>query len=37
MRTTALKTGAIAEAVGYWDTAHFYRHFKKVTGVAPAQ
>ncbi|NQX71828.1 response regulator transcription factor [Paenibacillus alba] len=37
MKTTTLKTQDIAKAVGYWDTAHFYKHFKKVIGVAPAQ
>ncbi|MFC5470526.1 response regulator [Cohnella suwonensis] len=37
MKTGALKTQDIAKAVGYWDAAHFYKHFKKVVGVSPAQ
>lgn len=37
MRSTPMKMQEIAEAVGYWDTAHFYKHFKKYVGVAPAQ
>jgi two-component system response regulator YesN len=37
MKTTSMKTQDIAEAVGYWDNAHFYKHFKKYIGVAPAQ
>lgn len=37
MLATPMKVQEIAEAVGYWDTAHFYKHFKKYVGVAPAQ
>ncbi|MFC5404041.1 response regulator transcription factor [Cohnella soli] len=37
MMAGSLKTQDIAKAVGYWDTAHFYKHFKKVVGVSPAQ
>ncbi|MCC3371521.1 response regulator transcription factor [Cohnella sp. REN36] len=37
MRTTKMKMQEISEAVGYWDAAHFYKHFKKYVGVAPAQ
>lgn len=37
MKNTPMKTQDIAEAVGYWDTAHFYKHFKKHFGVSPAQ
>ncbi|MEK0317319.1 helix-turn-helix domain-containing protein [Cohnella sp. 56] len=37
MLATPMKMQEIAEAVGYWDTAHFYKHFKKYVGVAPAQ
>lgn len=35
MRTTNLKLYEIASIVGYNDTAHFYRAFKKETGMSP--
>lgn len=35
MRSTNMKLYEIAIAVGYSDTAHFYRAFKKETGIAP--
>ncbi|MCD9025210.1 helix-turn-helix domain-containing protein [Cohnella silvisoli] len=37
MKNTSMKTHDISEAVGYWDTAHFYKQFKKYVGVSPAQ
>ncbi|CDN43761.1 Uncharacterized protein BN871_DL_00040 [Paenibacillus sp. P22] len=37
LRGTGMKTHDIAKAVGYWDTAHFYKHFKKLVGVPPSQ
>lgn len=37
MKSTPMKTHDIAKAVGYWDTAHFYKHFKKYVGVPPSQ
>ncbi|RIX59721.1 DNA-binding response regulator [Paenibacillus nanensis] len=37
MRDSALKTHDIATRVGYWDKAHFYKHFKKYVGVSPSQ
>ncbi|MGU3472890.1 response regulator [Paenibacillus sp. D51F] len=37
LRGTGMKNHDIAKAVGYWDTAHFYKHFKKLVGVSPSQ
>jgi len=37
MKTTPMRTQDVAKAVGYWDTAHFYKHFKKYVGVPPSQ
>ncbi|QJD84911.1 response regulator transcription factor [Cohnella herbarum] len=37
MKTSSMRTHDIAKSVGYWDTAHFYKHFKKYVGVPPSQ
>lgn len=37
MKDPSMKTHDIASAVGYWDAAHFYKHFKKYVGVPPSQ
>ncbi|XEC93051.1 response regulator [Paenibacillus tarimensis] len=36
IRQTPMKVPEIANAVGYWDTAYFYKQFKKYTGTSPA-
>jgi two-component system response regulator YesN len=35
LKSTSMKTHDVAKAVGYWDTAHFYKQFKKYVGVSP--
>ena len=35
LRTTDLTIGAIAEQVGFCDSAHFCRTFKRLCGIAP--
>ncbi len=37
LKRTSLKTHDVAKAAGYWDTAHFYKQFKKYVGVSPTQ
>jgi two-component system response regulator YesN len=37
MKDSGIKTHDIATAIGYWDAAHFYKHFKKYVGVPPSQ
>lgn len=37
IKRTDMKAHDVAKAVGYWDTAHFYKHFKKYVGVPPSQ
>ena len=37
LRTTAMKTYEISEAVGFNDYRYFCKIFKKVTGLTPSQ
>ncbi|HJC22526.1 MAG TPA: AraC family transcriptional regulator [Candidatus Eisenbergiella merdavium] len=37
LTTTFLSTEQIAEACGYSNSTHFFRQFKKITGVSPAK
>ncbi|MBP1736476.1 MAG: response regulator containing CheY-like receiver domain and AraC-type DNA-binding domain [Oscillospiraceae bacterium] len=36
LRNSSLPMGVVAERVGYKDYSHFYKTFKKVSGLAPA-
>ena len=37
LESTDLDVGAIAETLGFYDSAYFCRVFKKCTGVSPLQ